>query len=91
MQKLEEMGQLRQELIERNEKIADLECQLEEKSLILNNSRKTLKQEREKLKVQYIKIDSQWYVANWISSYCTAFQQQNIVAIVPSNIQLHSE
>ena len=59
MQKLEEMGQLRQELIERNEKIADLECQLEEKSLILNNSRKTLKQEREKLKVQYIKIDSQ--------------------------------
>ena len=59
MQKLEEMGQLRQELNERNEKIADLESQLEEKSLVLNNSRKTLKQEREKLKVQYLSVDSQ--------------------------------
>ena len=46
------MEELKQQLNSRNENIADLESQLEEKSLVLNNARKTLKEEREKLKVQ---------------------------------------
>ncbi len=59
LQKLEEVLHLEEKLETSKYKIDDLENQLEEKSLILLNARKALKQERDKLKVvsEYESLD----------------------------------
>ncbi len=61
LQKLEEVQHLEEKLETSKYKINDLENQLEEKSLILLNARKALKQERDKLKVISIGLYRQKY------------------------------